>query len=63
MVLGCVGCVGNLACIVVFASKRSGSCFHRLMASLAAADTLYITMAVLLFGLPVLYPEYVIHQT
>ena len=57
ILFGCIGLVGNVLCWVKF-SRRSLACFHHLMLSLAVFDSLYIIMAILLFGVPALYVEY-----
>ena len=54
---GAIGCVGNLMCIIIFAQKFAQKSFHHLMLCLAIFDLLYILMAILLFGLPTLYPK------
>ena len=57
IVFGCIGVSGNIGCWVVF-SRRSLKCFHHLMLCLAVFDSLYILMAILLFGVPAVYTEY-----
>ena len=57
IVLGCIGLFGNLMCLVVFSQKLTLKCFHHLMMGLAVFDSLYILMAILLFGIPTVYIE------
>ena len=49
--VGCLGLVGNMLCVQTFAQKSPLKCFHHLMLSLAVFDSLYILMAIFLFGL------------
>ena len=61
--VGCLGLVGNMLCVQTFAQKSPLKCFHHLMLSLAGFDSLYILMAILLFGLVnflILYDEIII---
>eukprot|EP00092_Neocalanus_flemingeri_P002178 GFUD01002318.1.p1 GENE.GFUD01002318.1~~GFUD01002318.1.p1 ORF type:complete len:248 (-),score=47.87 GFUD01002318.1:746-1489(-) len=57
VMFGVIGCVGNLMCIIIFSQKIAQKSFHHLMLVLAIFDLLYILMAIMLFGLPTLYPD------
>jgi hypothetical protein len=55
--VGALGAVGNFLCVLLFTKERAQKSFHHLMVALAIFDLLYISMALLLFGLPELYSE------
>ena len=44
-------------CLIVFSQKLTMKCFHYLMLWLAIFDSVYILMAILLFGIPTVYIE------
>ena len=54
VMFGLIGCLGNLLCIITFSQKIAQKSFHHLMLVLAIFDLLYILMAIMLFGLPIL---------
>jgi len=55
--LAVIGIIGNILCIATFAKKVVQQNFHRLMLSLAAVDLCFLTLAILIFGLPTLMPS------
>ena len=57
ILFGCIGLFGNLMCLIVFSQKLTMKCFHYLMLWLAIFDSVYIIMAILLFGIPTVYIE------
>ena len=57
IIIGFLGIVGNTVSIVWFSRKKVLKDFHQLMLAVAVYDLLYVSISIIIFSLPSLFPN------